>query len=98
MKINRLVIILAAALLIVLGLGSYLLATDQLTSILPFQTSIRNTETLSDSDEIEDIEDDLEETDIEEVDDELDDIDDELAEDELEDDSDDDSGELEIED
>jgi len=74
MKVNRLVIILAATLLIVLGIGSYLLASGKLTSELPFQTAIKNTEVQSDSDQISDIEDDLNKTDVEGVDEELDNI------------------------
>ena len=74
MKVNRLVIILAAALLVVLGIGSYLLSTGKLTSEVPFETSIKNTEVQSDSDEVSDIEADLNQTDVEGIDKELDDI------------------------
>ena len=74
MKVNKLVIILSAALLIVLGIGSYLLSTGKLTSEVPFQTSIKNIELQSDSDDISEIEDDLSETDVEGIDKELDDI------------------------
>lgn len=74
MKLNRLVIILAAVLLVVLGIGSYLLASGKLSSEVPFQTSIKNTEVQSDSDEVSDIENDLNETDVAGVDAELDDI------------------------
>ena len=74
MKVNRLVIILSAALLVVLGIGSYLLSSGKLTSEVPFQTSIKNMELQSDSDDLTEIEDDLNNTDVEGVDQELGDI------------------------
>ena len=74
MKVNRLVIILAVALLVLLGIGSYLLASGKLTSEVPFQTAIKNTELQSDSDDLTEIEDDLNNTDVEGVDQELGDI------------------------
>ena len=74
MKVNRLVIILAAALLVVLGAVAYLLSSGKLTSEVPFETSIQNTEVQSDSDEVSDIEADLNQTDVEGIDKELDDI------------------------
>lgn len=74
MKVNRLVIILSAALLVVLGVGSYLLSSGKLTSEVPFQTSIKNMELQSDSDNLSEIEDDLNNTDVEGVDQELVDI------------------------
>ncbi len=74
MKLNKLVMILAGALLVVLGVVSYLLSSGKLTSEVPFQTSLKNTEVQSDSDEIPAIEEDLNDTNLQELDKELDDI------------------------
>ena len=71
MKVNRLVIILCAALLIVLGIGSYLLSSGKLTSQVPFETSIKDMEVQSDSDEVAEIEDDLNDTELDDLDKEL---------------------------
>jgi hypothetical protein len=78
-KENRLIIVLAALLLLVLGTFSYLLASGRLASNVPFETSIKNLEVQSDSDEAEAIEEDLEDTELEDIDSELSDIDKELT-------------------
>ena len=74
MKEKRLVLILAALLVIVLGAASYLLASGKLTSSLPSESSLRNMEVQSDSDEIDAIETDINDTDLEDLDKEVADI------------------------
>ena len=78
MKETRLIIVLAALLLIVLGTVSYLLASGKLTSQVPFESSIKDMEVLSDSDETADIEKDLNATELDDVDKELDSIESEI--------------------
>jgi len=78
MKEKRLVLVLAALLLIILGVVSYLLASGKLTSRVPYETSIRNMEIQSDSDEVADIEADLNTTELDNLDKELGDIESEL--------------------
>ena len=56
---------------LVLGVFGYLLATEKLTNPLEFEREITRVETVSESDETEDIEEDLEETDVESGDEEL---------------------------
>jgi hypothetical protein len=80
MKAQRLVLILAGILLVILGIFSYLLSSGNLVSKVPFETEIKNTETMSDSDEVEAIETDLSETDLSDIDKELNDIEAELSE------------------
>ena len=74
MKEKRLVLVLAAILVIVLGATSYLLASGKLTSRIPSESAIRDMELQSDSDEIEAIEQDVTDTDLEDLDKELADI------------------------
>jgi hypothetical protein len=68
---NRGIIALLCILALVLGVFSYLLATEKLTNPLEFEREITKVETVSESDETEAIEEDLEETDVESGDEEL---------------------------
>lgn len=70
---------LAAVLLLVLGVFSYLLASGKLTSKIPYETAIKNAEVQSDSDEVDAIETDINNTNPDNVDSELDDIEKELS-------------------
>jgi len=80
MKPHRLVLILAAILLIVLGVFSYLLSSGKLVSTVPFETDIKETETMSESEDTDAIEADLVNTDLSDIDKELGDIEAELEE------------------
>lgn len=71
MKEKRLIIVLAAILVVILAAISYLLASGKLTSQIPYESSIKNLETQSDSDQVEDIEADLNSTELDDLDKEL---------------------------
>jgi len=75
---NRGIIALLCILVLVLGFFGYLLANNNLTNPKEFEREITKVETTSKSDEIADIEDDLEETDIESSDEGLLEIESEL--------------------
>lgn len=68
---NKGIIALLCILALVLGVFGYLLATENLTSPKEFEREITKVETISESDETDAIEEDLEETDIESGDEEL---------------------------
>ena len=68
---NHGIIALLCILALVLGIFGYLLATEKLTNPLEFEREIVKVETVSESDETEDIEEDLEQTDVESGDEEL---------------------------
>ncbi|HJX59592.1 MAG TPA: hypothetical protein VJ481_03490 [Patescibacteria group bacterium] len=79
MKDKTLILVLAAILLITLGAFSYLLASGNLTSRVPYETSIREMEVQSDSTEIDEIEKDLEATNLNDIDKELSEIEAEIG-------------------
>lgn len=78
MKATKLVLILAAVLVIVLGAVSYLLSSGKLVSRVPYESSLNNIEDQSDSDEADAIEKDLNATNLSGLDSELGDIQKEL--------------------
>ena len=79
MNNKGILIFLSVTLVIVLGGFGYMLSTNILKSDIPAERSIKKLEQLSESTEIDDIEQDLIETDLADLDKELADIDDVFA-------------------
>lgn len=75
---NKLVISLLALLAIVLAVFIYVITTGNLQTNVSYQKELQQAEKMSDSNEIEDIEKDINETDLGNIDAELDDIENEL--------------------
>lgn len=75
---NKLVISLLAILALVLGIFAYLLSSNSLVSNNSYEKEIRKVETVSESDEIVDIETDLQNTELDNIDSEMEDIEAEL--------------------
>ena len=74
MKHKSLIVVLAAALIIILGGLAYLLSSGKLISSIPFEREVAQYETMSASDELDAIETDLNNTELENLDKELVDI------------------------
>jgi hypothetical protein len=74
MKHKTLIVVLAAALIIILGGLAYLLSSGKLTSSIPFEREVAQYETMSESDELDAIETDLNNTELQNLDKELVDI------------------------
>lgn len=73
------IIALLAILALVLGIFAYLFSTNTLVSPIKYEKELAKVEQMSDSDDISDIEKDLEETDLDNLDSELSDIETELS-------------------
>lgn len=68
---NKLVISLLAILVFVLGLFAYVMTNSNMGTEKNYEREITKVETISESDEVDDIESDLEDTDFENIDSEI---------------------------